>query len=448
MAIETQKLSAPDGRPADRPADRPAHDAARGSLRSGPLTKHRRGRKRRAGCGFAIAAVLSGALAPTAGASSISRPEVTHGAAARSAPVISDAVLDQMRDTGDPAADRVVARLTASGQLPEVNRLLRGWVYNDQPLPSGLPSDLKSFIEQARQLPSWTDQARIAKAAEFGKANMPYLSLAYAMGVSTAAFTYPILASVFDPNVGVVFNFEKRLIGSLKLISGVYDPDAFSPHGQLIPDLVKVRLMHAAVRDYLDDSRWDRARWGVAISQEAMLVETWLFGVYALTAMQQFGVQIPTDIADDFLHTWRVEGAMLGVPAAAMPADLPTATRLFHQLEDRDQGASRPGRYLLNAFLDQSGAYLSGPGGINITPIIAASVRCVLGNRLADMISVPKSLWDDEVSPALHTLRQTETDKVGPLGWFAQVVSKMLGENVQMIEVKGEPVYLDIPSWR
>jgi hypothetical protein len=409
----------------------------------------RRGLKRRAGCGFAIVAVLSGAFAPTAAsASSNVRDAVTHRAQALSTPVISDAVLDQMRDTGDPAADRIVARLTASGQLPEVNRLLRGWVYNDQPLPSGLPSDLKSFIDQARQLPSWTDQARITKAAEFGKANMPYLSLAYSMGVSTAAFTYPILASVFDPNVGVPFDFQKRLIGSMKLISGVYDPDAFTPHGQLIPDLVKVRLMHAAVRDYLDDSRWDKARWGVAVSQEAMLVETWLFGVFALTAMQQFGVQIPADIAGDFLHTWRVEGAMLGVPAAAMPTDLPTATRLFYQLEDRDQGPSRQGRYLLNAFLDQSGAFLSGPGGIDISPIIAATVRCVLGSRLADMIAVPTSLWDDQVGPALHTLRQTETDKVGPLGWFAQVVNKLVGENVQMIEVKGEPVYLDIPSWR
>jgi endo-cleaving rubber dioxygenase len=432
MAMETEKSTTSVSRP-----------------RSSGRAPRSRALKRRAGYGFAIAAVLSGALAPTAaGASSISGDAVAHRAQSLSAPVISDAVLDQMRATGDPAADRVVARLTASGQLPEVNRLLRGWVYNDQPLPSGLPSDLKSFIDQARQLPSWTDQARITKAAEFGKANMPYLSLAYSMGVSTAAFTYPILASVFDPNVGIVFNFEKRLIGSLKLISGVYDPDAFSPHGQLIPDLVKVRLMHAAVRDYLDDSRWDRARWGVAVSQEAMLVETWLFGVFALTAMQQFGVPISTDIAGDFLHTWRVEGAMLGVPAAAMPADLPTATRLFYQLEDRDQGASPQGRYLLNAFLDQSGRYLSGPGGIDITPIIAATVRCVLGNRLADMIAVPKSLWDDQVGPALHTLQQTETDKVGPLGWFAQVVNKMLGENVQMIEVKGEPVYLDIPSWR
>lgn len=385
---------------------------------------------------------------PAAAASSVSPAAVSRLSAPMSAPVISDAVLNRMRGIGDPAADRVVAELTARGQLAEVNRLLRQWVYNDQPLPSGLPSDLVSFIDKARQLPSWADLTRIATAAQFGQAHMSYLALAYSMGVSTAAFTYPILASVFDPNVGIFLDFQKRLLGSLKLISGVYDPDAFGPHGQIIPDLVKVRLMHAAVRDYLDDSRWDRARWGVAISQEAMLVETWLFGVYALNAMQGLGVQIPADVAADFLHTWRVEGAMLGVPAGAMPADLPTANALFSQLADRDQWASPQGRYLLNTFIDQAGKYMSGPGGVDISPILISVIRCVLGPRLADMLGVPKSLWDDEVDPALHSLQATTTDNAGPLSWFVQVINDLLGDNVQMVTLKGQPVYLDIPSYR
>jgi hypothetical protein len=206
--------------------------------------------------------------------------------------------------------------------------------------------------------------------------------------------------------------------------------------------------MHAAVRDYLDDSRWDRARWGVAISQEAMLVEIWLFGVYALNTMQGFGIQIPADVAADFLHTWRVEGAMLGIPAGAMPADLPTANALFSQLADRDQWRSPQGRYLLNTFIDQASKYMSGPGGVDISPILISVIRCVLGPRLADMIGVPKSLWDDEVGPALQNLQATTTDKAGPLSWFVQVVNDVLGDNVQMVTLKGEPVYLDIPSYR
>jgi hypothetical protein len=75
-------------------------------------------------------------------------------------------------------------------------------------------------------------------------------------------------------------------------------------------------------------------------------------------------------------------------------------------------------------------------------------IRCVLGPRLADMIGVPKSLWDDEVGPALHTLQATTTDTAGPLSWFVQVINDLLGDNVQMVTLKGMPVYLDIPSYR
>jgi hypothetical protein len=391
---------------------------------------------------------MSGALVPVASAASVSPAQAGRVHGTPVPVVISDSVLDRMRGIGDPAADRVVAELTARGQLPAVNKLLRQWVYNDQPLPSGLPSYLVSFIDQARQLPSWADMSRITAAAQFGQAHMSYLSLAYSMGVSTAAFTYPILASVFDPNVGIFLDFQKRLLGSLKLISGVYDPTAFGPHGQIIPDLVKVRLMHAAVRDYLDDSRWDTAKWGVAISQEALLVETWLFGVFALNTMQELGVQIPADIATDFLDTWRVEGWMLGVPTGAMPADLPTANALFDQLAARDQWGSPQGRYLYNTFVDQASKYMSGPGGVDISPILISVIRCLLGPKRADMIGVPTSLWDDEVAPALQNLQATTADNTGPLGWFVQVINDLLGDNVQMVTLKGEPVYLDIPAYR
>ena len=129
-------------------------------------------------------------------------------------------------------------------------------------------------------------------------------------------------------------------------------------------------------------------------------------------------------------------------------AQMTRATALLSQLEDRNQWASPQGRYLTHSFIDQAGKYMSGPGGVDISPILISVIRCVLGSRDADMLAVPKSLWDDEVGPALRELPTTSTDTAGPLAWFADVINKLLGENVQMVEVKGEPVYLDIPSYR
>src|SRR5690606_21982223 len=51
----------------------------------------------------------------------------------------------------DPEADSLVADLIDRGEVPAVNELLRTWRTNGQPLPAGLPSDLRDFMEYARR---------------------------------------------------------------------------------------------------------------------------------------------------------------------------------------------------------------------------------------------------------------------------------------------------------
>ncbi|MFD0533762.1 hypothetical protein ACFQY7_08160 [Actinomadura luteofluorescens] len=50
----------------------------------------------------------------------------------------------------DPEVDALVASLLDRGDVPRVNELLRTWTKNGQPLPDGLPADLRDFMERAR----------------------------------------------------------------------------------------------------------------------------------------------------------------------------------------------------------------------------------------------------------------------------------------------------------
>src|SRR5690606_30099599 len=43
----------------------------------------------------------------------------------------------------DTVADPVIASLLERGDVPKVNELLRTWIRNDQPLPDGLPTDVR-----------------------------------------------------------------------------------------------------------------------------------------------------------------------------------------------------------------------------------------------------------------------------------------------------------------
>src|SRR5690349_16124312 len=72
----------------------------------------------------------------------------------------------------DPEADAVVHRLFRDEgitRISELNALLRPWRKNGQALPSGLPADLKAFIEEARKPPTWLDKAKLAQSFEFTK---------------------------------------------------------------------------------------------------------------------------------------------------------------------------------------------------------------------------------------------------------------------------------------
>ena len=91
----------------------------------------------------------------------------------------------------DAEADPLVASLLDRGDVPRVNELLRTWTKNDQPLPAGLPADLRDFMEQARQLPSWADQGKLATAFEFNEKRGLYLGLLYGLASGMMSTVIP-----------------------------------------------------------------------------------------------------------------------------------------------------------------------------------------------------------------------------------------------------------------
>src|SRR5690606_25160981 len=95
------------------------------------------------------------------------------------------------RRVWDPAADPVVASLLDDGAVPRVNELLRQWTTNDQPLPAGLPAELRDFIEQARRLPDWADHDKLAQAFDFTKRRGLYLGVLYGMASGMMSTVIP-----------------------------------------------------------------------------------------------------------------------------------------------------------------------------------------------------------------------------------------------------------------
>ena len=91
-----------------------------------------------------------------------------------------------------------------------------------------------------------------------------FLSLPYCYAAANGA-------EVLVRSERIVNEPEKRLSETAQFVFDVMAKDAFEPHGQGLSTILKIRLMHAAVRWYIEQSdNWNKKLLGVPVNQEDM----------------------------------------------------------------------------------------------------------------------------------------------------------------------------------
>ncbi|MGV9770652.1 hypothetical protein [Streptosporangium sp. NPDC003464] len=159
----------------------------------------------------------------------------------------------------DEEADPLVASVLDRGDVPRVNELLRTWTKNGQPLPAGLPADLRDFMERARRLPPWADQRRLATAVEFNKKRGLYLGVLYGLASGMMSTVIPKEARAVYYSQGGA-DMKDRISKTAKLGYDIGALDAYQPDGGMIVTCVKTRLVHATAIARPDQDRPSRIR--------------------------------------------------------------------------------------------------------------------------------------------------------------------------------------------
>ena len=70
-------------------------------------------------------------------------------------PSWTDALLDRMRELGDPLADGPVAALLERGGVDAVNPMMQALVRVDQPVPEEMPDEIRAYLVETLPLPDW-----------------------------------------------------------------------------------------------------------------------------------------------------------------------------------------------------------------------------------------------------------------------------------------------------
>lgn len=267
-------------------------------------------------------------------------------------------------------------------------------------LPKGLDELLDSWVRHGPGLPSWADPDLIKAGQQFFNdwdlaictslfnASLPS---AYA-GAQGARVLSPVSQLANKATVA------QRIGETGQLLLDITQPGAMEPGGGGYRHVIQVRELHAAVRAVLlgkdaPGGAWPEAD-GVPVNQEDLLATLLTFTVVVFRALDRMGIEVSQEEQEAYLHLWAVTGDLLGIVEAKRVCEPQSADRLTTDLQESLQRPSADGAFLMAVLLDEM--ELAMPLGLLRVP--RTMVRFLVGDRVADMLAVPRSAW---WSPAL-----------------------------------------------
>lgn len=303
---------------------------------------------------------------------------------------LTDADLDRFARIADPLADDTAAAIIGPWEgdarhgwaervtrVVHANRLIAQWTSNGaletwpgehvHAEPTMLAA-MKHYVAQARQLPPWADAARIDRAEalfmEYGPLSCTLLFCASL----PECYYLPDLADVLHITGQLETNTDYRVRQTAAMVFPVMMRGGLTtPEGGGIAQVLKVRLIHAMIRNlilhgnpsdvtglvdalpqqdsYGDRSRdmydallehgWDVARQGQPCNQMQQGYTLLTFSYVFLQGMRR--LRIPLNRADEaaVLHARNVSAHCLGIDPALLVHTMGDAKHLFERLQKR-----------------------------------------------------------------------------------------------------------------
>lgn len=331
----------------------------------------------------------------------------------------TDALLDTLRQEGDPEPEAVVLELAREGQTEAVNDLLRQLIYNEQPVPAALPDRVEAWLQATSQLPAGTDLQRLDRMSKLFVQHGMVISLILATASLIECYAAVTGVKVLTFSYRLGQNPYQRIAETAQWVLLVMAPGGLGERGQGIRATQKIRLMHAAIRHLVRQSgRWDEAKLGVPICQEDQLGTLMAFSYVVIRDLRKLGFGISPREAEDYLYGWRVIGQILGIRPDVLPRSMPEAQELTHAIYRRHHGPSPEGVAMTGALLDMFADLTPGKAFDGVMP---AMVRHLVGDQIADWLEVPWSSWHGAVRRYAHLMGRVGalSRATGPMGDLA-----------------------------
>ncbi|MDI1450891.1 oxygenase MpaB family protein [Polyangium sp. 6x1] len=306
---------------------------------------------------------------------------------------------------GDPLADAVIEEMEGAPAG-------RGFSLLDKALRApdtrglDLPPAMRAYLEWASHVPAWVDWDAVRRGGEL-------LLRSGALGGAVLG-TYSLVLGYASPggNKPLVFSGQlverapRRLGETSRFVQATAQPGGLFRMGEGFAITLKVRLMHAKVRQMLSQSpKWDTASWGMPVNQHDMAGTSLLFSLVFLEGIRAFGLDVDRDEAECFMHLWRYSGHLIGVDPELLPGSEFDAWNLANLIRATEGRPDDDSRALTQALFDSPLRRASSPEekrlGTFRRNIGMGFSRGLLGDELADELGIERTPF----VAAFHAIR-------------------------------------------
>ncbi len=309
--------------------------------------------------------------------------------------------LDAWRHVCDEPADacaRAIARQRPSGLLEEVERRARteGGVFQE-------------FLDQAHTVPDWVDFDAMEAGRRVLVRHAPLQGMVLLCSSLVEGYAFHKPSQVLVQTGRLQKDVTRRIFETGQFLHNMVGPKGLRPGGVGHRTIMEVRLLHAAVRHFLDTTgRYPAEQFQRPINQEDMAGTILEFDFMVVRGMRLFGVEFTREERASIHYFWRYAGHLLGVKEELLTETPEEQGILALQLHTHGYSPTPEGAQLARALLrDMSNK----PPFMLSEKVLHTVSRYLIGDDLADQFGI-KAYMPVEV--ALHMARGAL--RVGNLG--------------------------------
>ena len=265
--------------------------------------------------------------------------------------------LDFFRQLADPPADEAITLLIESDGLDATRKLFEQLIDRVELPIDELPAGIRTFVNNHSELPDWVDPVLLERSERLFIDHGPkFLLFLYFKSLPTlyaCANGAEVLARTGRLNSGLegLDKFSRRIAETGQFVLEVTAPASLAPGGSAIDTILRIRLIHAAIRHFIALEEWDAA-FGRPINQEDMAITMLTFCVSMLDGLRTFGLDETEENEEAYVHRWKVIGFLLGLDERLQPADVAAGRELLSIILNRQAAESDAGRLLGAALID------------------------------------------------------------------------------------------------